>query len=116
MATLASVGNYFTEARRLLQDEVVPYRYSDLDLLEALNVGLLEARRLRPDLFLGRAVAVPDYPYNPDQAVDVDQQYRPALLYYVVGRISARDEETTQESRANAFLGKFTAQMLQVLS
>ena len=30
----------------------MPYRYPDDDLIDALNIGLLEARRLRADLFL----------------------------------------------------------------
>jgi len=53
MPALETVGQYLSEARRLLQDEYAPsYRYPDRDLVEALNIGLLEARRLRPDLFL----------------------------------------------------------------
>lgn len=117
MAGLTTVDDYVAEARRLLQDEVSPYRYSDTSLVEALNVGLLEARRLRPDLFLGRATAVPTHGYVlVGTTVNLDQQYRPALVYYMAGRVSARDDETSQESRASAFLGKFTAQLLQVAS
>ena len=52
MPALETVGQYLEEARRLLQDEIAPYRYPDDDLIDALNIGLLEARRLRADLFL----------------------------------------------------------------
>ena len=52
MPALETVGQYIEESRRLLQDEFTPYRYPDDDLVDALNIGLQEARRLRADLFL----------------------------------------------------------------
>jgi hypothetical protein len=45
------VQDYTKEVRRILQDAVAPYRYTDDNLVSALNMGLLEARRLRPDFF-----------------------------------------------------------------
>ena len=47
--TLDTVQDYITDARVLLQDLISPYRYDDPSLLTALNVALLEARRLRAD-------------------------------------------------------------------
>ena len=52
MPALDTVAQYLEEARRLLQDEVAPFRYPDDDIVDALNIGLMEARRLRADLFL----------------------------------------------------------------
>lgn len=112
MAALATVANFVTTARVLLQDTAVPYRYSDAELVIALSLSMLEARKLRPDLFIGRSAAIPSYTANDTTAVVIDDQYRIPLLYYIVGHAQLRDEEDTQDARAAAFLGKFTAQML----
>jgi hypothetical protein len=50
--TLETVADYVDDARVLLLDQVQPYRYDDTSLLTALNVALLEGRRLRADLFV----------------------------------------------------------------
>lgn len=117
MPALETVGQYIEEARRLLQDEVSPYRYPDDDIVDALNLGLLEARRLRADLFL----PLFDVPWaDPSGTIDttfevtLDPMYRPALVYYVVGRMQLRDDEPTTDQRAGALMQKFTAQLLSV--
>jgi hypothetical protein len=113
---LDKVSDYLTEARVLLQDKVVPYRYPDIDLIANLNQGLLEARRLRPELFLwDKMSAVPMYSATTDP-VAFNQQYRVSLLYYIVGRAELRDQENDEDQRAAALLGKFTAQMLKIES
>ncbi len=115
MATLDTVQDYVNAARTLLQDTVGPtYRYPDLDLVFGLSLAMLRARALRPDLFIARSAAVPNYTVNDTTLVVIDQQYRPAVLYYVVGHAQLRDEEDTQDARAGAFLSKFTAQLLSL--
>jgi hypothetical protein len=119
MAALDTVGQYVKESRRLLQDEDVPYRYPDGDFIDALNFALLEARRLRADLLLPAFVIPwfdPGKTTTPDLAVLVpfEPMYRPALVFYICGRIQVRDEEPTTDSRASAFMTKFTAQMLSI--
>lgn len=126
MPALETVGQYLTEARRLLQDEYQPYRYGDDDLVDALNICLLEARRLRADLFLPAF----DIPYA-DPAVDgdgdlapavltqkiaFDPMYRQSIVYYIVGRMQLRDDEGTTDARAGALLTKFTSQLLTIAS
>jgi hypothetical protein len=108
---LNTVGDYIAEARRLLQDAVTPYRYSDADMIAALNIGLLEAKRLRRDLFLGRDA--PSYATT-GQTVEIDEQYRPALAYYITGRIGIRDAEPNQDARATVMMNKFVAQLLTI--
>jgi hypothetical protein len=119
MPALDTVGQYLEETRRLLQDEVIPYRYPDDDLVDALNIGLMEARRLRADLFL----PLFDVPWvNPAGTIDtttkitLDPMYRSSLVYYVVGRAQLRDDESTTDSRAAAMLTKFAAQLLTIQS
>lgn len=119
-AALETVGQYLTEARRLLQDEYAPaYRYPDTDLVEALNLALQEARRLRPDLFLPLfEVPFVDSVGTIDKTakITLDPMYRPSLIYYVVGRAQLRDDEPTVDSRAAGLMQKFTQQMLVIAS
>lgn len=109
---LDTVADYVAGARILLQDKVVPYRYADADLVFALNLAMLEARKLRPDLFVGRTSAIPSFSANDTTAVVFEPMYRTAALYYVVGHAQLRDEEDTVDARAASFLGKFTSQLL----
>lgn len=112
MAALDTVQDYIDAARVLLQDTTnAPYRNPDADFIRALNFALTEARKLRPDLFLGRATAVP-FLTAVGNSVVFDTQYRTALLYYVVGHISLKDNEETQDARASAFLNKFLGQLM----
>jgi hypothetical protein len=114
MAALATVQDYVTAARMLLQDKSVPYRYSDVDLLFALNTGLVEARKLRPDLFnlSGNCNEVDSYAVVDTTAVTFDAQYRMALVYYICGIAQLRDDESTQDTRAGGFLGMFRSSLI----
>lgn len=110
---LETVQEMVTTARVLLQD-VDGDRVSDAELLVGLNAALLEMRRLRPDMFISTANSVPDYAAVDSTDVDVDQQYRMAVVYYMVGHAQLRDEEDTSDARASALLQKFTAQLTGV--
>jgi hypothetical protein len=123
MPALDTVAQYLQEARVLLQDVVSPYRYSDAELVDALNIGMLEARKLRADLFLPLfdipwkdpgPVAGPVPPATLTAPVSMDPMYRQTLVYYMVGRAQLRDDEPTVDARAGALLQKFTAQLLTV--
>jgi hypothetical protein len=118
MAALDTVQKFVTRARALMQDATEPYRYSDEDLVEAMNLGVLEMRRLRMDIFLSEirtGTGLPEYSSSSlSDSVTIDEQYRMALLYYICGHTQMRDEEDTQDSRAAVFLNKFTAQMLTI--
>lgn len=128
MAALDTVGKVVGYARVLLQDILEPYRYPTVDLIDALNAGLLDARRLRPDLFLYTPTDVPFYvtdiymvgiPENPplptvlDEAITIDQQYRLALVYFIVGTAQFRDEEDVQDARAAMYMLKFTSMLTE---
>ncbi len=119
MPALATVGQYLIESRRLLQDQFEPYRYPDADLVDALNMGLQEARRLRADLFIPQNFEVPWLdPDTPDEDAEVpmDIMYRVSLVYYICGRAQLRDDESTTDARASSFMQKFLTQMLTITS
>lgn len=111
---LETVEDYITRARVLLLDEdSANYRYPDADLIEALNLAVLEAARLRPDLFITemRDGSYPQYEAL-TEAVDLDARYRLPFVYYIVGHAQLRDDEPTQDQRASAFMSSFTAKLL----
>ena len=100
--------------RVLLQDTIEPFRYPTADLISILNVALLDARRLRPDLFLYSSTDVPFYSAT-SETIDIDQQYRMALVFFIAGHAQLRDEEDVQDTRAAAFLQKFTQMLTEPL-
>ena len=116
MPALETVGQYIEESRRLLQDEFTPYRYPDDDIVDALNIGLQEARRLRADLFLPLFDMQWVDPATIDlqTPVTLDPMYRSTLVYYVVGRMQLRDDEPTTDQRAASLIQKFTMQLLTI--
>lgn len=113
MAALELVSDYIREARLLLQDVIVPPRYTDAAIIDQLNNALIEIMRLRPDLVfkLMRTMLVPTLA-NPTDPVPVDYRYRPAVLSYVVGMAQLQDMEDNVDQRAAAFLQVFTARLM----
>lgn len=113
MATLDTVQKFVTESRVLLQDTVEPYRYATSEIIEALNIAVLEARRLRPDMFIGSFSSLPSYS-SVNDTVTLEPMYRPSFVYYIAGRMQLRDDETAQDQRATILMNKFVAQLLAV--
>jgi hypothetical protein len=108
-AQFATVQDYVNYSRVLLQDQVGPtFRYPDGDLISALNIAILESRRLRPDLWIGVAT-LPAYttPSDTTPVTGIDPQYQMAFVYYITGITQLRDEEFTEDQRATVFLNKF---------
>ena len=108
---LSTVSDYASAARIILQDETVPYRFADTKLTLALSAGLGEARRLRPDLFLG-VTSVPTYTTVDSTVVTIDERYRMALVYYLCGWVQLSDDEDIKQTRAVWLLNKFTSELV----
>ena len=105
---LDSVESYVREVRTLLLDRRKPYRYSDSEILTALNTSLAEARRLRADLFVYReGNHVPYFTAVSGEVVPIETQFRLAFVYGIAGHVLERDDEDVQDQRANAFNGMF---------
>ena len=108
--TYNSVANYLADVRTLLQDTIAPYRYDDPSLLVALNATMLEASRLRADLFvynLKTQGQVQAFQNVDDTYVDIEPQYRLAILHGICGHAMEREQEEFADSRATAFLNMF---------
>lgn len=116
-STLEFVTDYISDARILLQDVVSPFRYDDPSLLVALNVTMLEGRRVRPDLFVYNLTAkgaVPSFLANDQTAVDMEPQFRLAFLFGLVAHALMRDQEDVQDQRGNTFMALFNSILVGV--
>lgn len=109
---LLTINDYVDDARTLLQDRVSPYRYSDDSLIVAMNVTLLEGRRLRPDLFVYNArkcgpTGVQTIIAIDGTEIDIEPQFRLAFLHGMIAHAIERDQEDIQDERAMTFLSIF---------
>jgi hypothetical protein len=107
MAALDQVQDYIADARTILLDTTAPYRYDDPSLLVALNVTLLEARRIRADLFVYGGPTVPFYSANDATPVPMEPPFRLALVFGLVGHALTRDQDDVQDARATTFIDLF---------
>lgn len=111
---LDTVSEYVAQARSLLQDTTAPQRYATGDLKDALGFALLEARRLRADLFVDGKPILVDRQSSDSASVVIDIQYRMALVYYMVGHAMLRDEEEGSQQLARAYKAQFGSQLVSV--
>ena len=104
-----TVGQVILAARAIVQDTVAPYRYSDTDLAGYVSEALTEARRVRPDLFLGSLrSAIPIYT-SADLAVAIPlpDSYFSQIVNYVAGRTDLREDQFAQDGRAMTLITSF---------
>ena len=116
--TFMVVGDLLDQIRTLLLDTDTAggeYRYSDASIVTNINQGMLEMYRIRPDIFLENKFKVPVFNDAAlDDALVIEPQFVPSLVYYAVGMCQLRDDEPTQDQRASMFLGKFTSMLAAV--
>ncbi|HEX6826823.1 MAG TPA: hypothetical protein VF077_10960 [Nitrospiraceae bacterium] len=113
--TYNTVAGYIADARTLLEDKVPPYRYDDPSLLVALNATMLEARRVRPDLFVFNLFykgQVPAYAAVDDTYVAIEPPFRLAVLHGLCAHALERDQEDVQDSRAQSLMNQFNAGLI----
>ncbi len=115
MSALETVADYIADARTLLQDIVSPFRYDDASLLVALNVTLLETRRIRADLFVFRHHdRVPSFSNVDTTELEMEHPFRLALVYGTCAHALARDQEDVQDARSTSFMRIFYDMMLGI--
>src|SRR4249920_1791108 len=109
--TYNTVADYVADARTILQDLVPDFRYDDPSMLTALNAAMLEARRIKPELFVydfEHGGQVQAFKAVDDTFVDIEPQFRLAIVHGLIGHALERDQEDYQDQRATAFLAMFT--------
>ena len=135
--TYVDVTHYVYMARLELQDLIQPYRYADTTLVRALNRGLAELSRLRPDILLDLKYQSPlrkgdigdGIPggYTPNDigfdeaghylegagtAVPIPSKYVSSLEWFMGGWMQFLDVTDTQDARASGFLAKFHSHLI----
>lgn len=102
---MATFNQIIDSARVDLQD-ADKVRYTDAQLLEYANDGVLEAFRIRPDFRLGSYTSAYQT-YIGTNEVPIPATYQMLLKSYIVARAEFRDDEYAQDGRALAFLGRY---------
>lgn len=112
---LETITDYINDGRTLIQDTLQPFRYLDAELVTAMNVALLEGRRLRPDLFVYRKAPpnqrgrVQSFQGNDGTVLVMEEQFRLAFLYGMCAQTMLRDDEDIDTERAGMYLKAFNA-------
>lgn len=93
--------------RDLLNDSRSPFRWVDDLLIRFLNQAFLEAKQLRPDLFISTAGVVTKYTsanLSDGTEFPIDDMYLMVITEFVVGMVEMTDDEFTVDGRAVTFL------------
>jgi hypothetical protein len=122
-----TVTAYVASARNRMQDRVFPYRYTDDQIVDALNVALQEAQRIRPDIFLDLKYQHRLNPNDLDDGfissyyttaditsntvVPIPSRYNDPIIWYMGAHLQFLDIDDTQDTRGIAFLTKFAQRM-----
>jgi hypothetical protein len=103
------------QVRDILQDDAQPYRYPDETLVDAANLAIGEAWRLRPDLFFGPGLLTGLVPSLPDTGpAPLPGFLDTALVAFVSGWAELRDDQFTTDNRASILLQSFSNAMIRV--
>ena len=102
-----TVSDLISRVRQVLQDEDQNgYRYPTANVVGYLNDAVLEARRLRPDLFIGKyRKDLPQVSTNPSTDystvfLPLPDTYFTAAVGFVAGSLEFRDDEFAVDGRA----------------
>lgn len=104
-SALETVKDYIDDARVLLLDKTAPYRYDDPSLLVAFNVALMEAQRLRADLFmLHYNSQAPFFSQVDTTPFHFERPFRLGIVFGLLAHAIQRDQEDVQDARAATFM------------
>lgn len=104
------VGDLVRLVRQTVQD-IDEDRYTDSRIIDAINLGVLDTRRARPDLFIGRFdEPAPQYA-GLTTVFDLPEIMIPPIVAYAVGWVEMADDEYTQDGRAAALLKKYSSDL-----
>lgn len=99
------VGDVINEVKELVQDDDT-VRYTQESYINALNNGLAEGYRLRPEFF--RGTGLPVYSVGDEsETLSWPPQYRLPLILYCVGHLELRDAQGNEDARAAALMTAF---------
>ncbi|CAB5220396.1 hypothetical protein UFOVP236_46 [uncultured Caudovirales phage] len=98
---------------RVLLNDIDKNRYTDALLLRYANEAIAEAKRIRPDFFLGAfktslsTLALTD-------VSPIPLEYEAYVKDYVIARANSQDDEYSIDGRASAFMQRFKTGMMSI--
>jgi hypothetical protein len=104
------VSDLIIAVRETLQD-MDGDRYADLRIMRALNFGILETRRKRPDYWIGRYHEETQLLIDVTAAVSLPDDVLTAAITYAIGWIEMGDDEYSEDGRAVAMMKKFATDL-----
>lgn len=130
-----TLDDWVTEVRYILNDQQIPYRYPDEQMVRIFNTVLRELYRLRPDFFIGQfssgvlsANAMNTYDTTDLQVIDGIDNVTPPIpatpfpvddrlafgpcVFYGAGRIEIEDDEFADNNRAMTLMQAFRAELI----
>lgn len=91
-----------------------PFRYSDAFLYGFATEAMTEARRVRPDLFLGwlrKPLPVFEPTTDADTPFPISDKYYAGYVSYMVGRAMQRDGDVGKDSNSAAYVANYLTQL-----
>ena len=114
---MATFQNVMDDARVLLNDEITALnpdpRYTEAQLMSYARSALIEARRVRPDLFLSY-LTTSFAAYTASSTIPISDDYLLPLVDYVVHRAELRDDEFAVDGRSATLYQKFKSGLLGI--
>jgi hypothetical protein len=110
-----SLASVLRQVRTIIQDEDGE-RYTNQQLIDALNMAIAEMKRIRPDITSLHGT-VTGYPFSVGDANDrvllpVDDEYLAPVVGFISGWVELSDDEFTVDSRASQLLQRFQTQLV----
>ena len=90
--------------RSLMQDNTAPFRYSELDLVDAINDALDRVLFLRSDYFIDLEFT-PVYVTAGASVLNVPNVLINPIVLFVTGYMMLREDEFANDGRATALMG-----------
>jgi hypothetical protein len=114
-----TINDAVYQVRQIVQDtRSTSYRHPTEKIIGYINNAINDARRLRPDLFIGTGTAstwdpVPIYSINDiNVPFPMDPQYFTAVVNYAAGWLGLEDDEFANNGRAVTLFQRFAAQLV----
>lgn len=104
---MALASDVITLSREILQDQVVPYRYPEVRLQRAYDMGLNQALRLRPDLFIGSRFVPGYFSGAAGEQFPLDARFQLEFVYYMVSLIESEKDGPQFDQRSSEALVRF---------
>lgn len=106
------VSDAVDQARVILND-VDGTRYADADFYRYVNDAVVDARSLRPDLYVGSYGTPLTEVTALTDPIPLPDQFFTALTYLIAGRAELRDDEFAVDNRAMTLMSAFRKKLTE---